>query len=357
MIRRLCRTLASVVALAAVCTTVQAQPGPIISVNPFKVCQPWAPKWAAQRSSVLDCQGTPIPGVPIAFDDWICTKSGPIQRVVWWGTVCNQIAGIPPPSTFYIAVWSNNPQPPVPGCCQPLQKICGGCVQVQGVLVGLDCRGNRVYRYTAKLPCTFSQVAGTHYWLQIAEVAITGAAGPTPRWCWSEHRPIKNCNAVQATLAGGAIDIRCPLLDPCDNIESDLAFCLYSRTIIGHVTPAGTAMPQIYHLWLLDAQTGELVEKQCISPERSGGFFDIFPELPDGDYMVWVGGMATPGALYPTPVHLEDGAETDLGEWMLVHGNADADLDVDFSDVLRVLGSFGEMGPMPPMLEDEQPQE
>ncbi len=348
MIRSMCRRFAAAVALGTLCTAAQAQPGPIISVNPFKVCQPWAPKWAAQRSSVVDCQGTPFPGVPIAFDDWICTKSGPIQRVTWWGTVCNPVPGIPPPNRFYIAVWTNDPMPST--CCRPQTKICGGCVEVQGVVVGIDCLGNRVYRYTAKLPCQFTQVAGTHYWLQISEVMITGAAGPVPRWCWSEHRNIKNCNAVQGTIpaGGGAPVIDCILQDPCDNIESDLAFCLYSRSIIGHVTPAGTLQPQVYNLWLLDPQTGDVVEKQCIKPTWRDGFFDVFVEAPDGLYDVWVGGMATPGALYPTPIMLEDGTETDLGVWMLVHGNADADLDVDFGDVLRVLSSFGVMGPTPP---------
>lgn len=353
MNRQWCRMLAAAVSLAVVCTTAVAQPS--LTINPFKWCQPWAPKLAAQQSTVLNCDGTPIPGVPVAFDDWICTKNGPITRVVWWGTVCNPIAGIPPPSTFYIAVWSNNPNPPVPGCCSPLQKICGGCVQVTGVVVGLDCRGNRVYKYSAKFPCQFTQAAGTHYWLQISEVLLT----PTiqPRWCWSEHRNIKNCNAVQAIPTAAGVTFRCPLLDPCDNIESDLAFCLYSRSIIGTVTPSNTLMPHIYHLWLLCPQTGEAVEKHCIMPSAIDSFFDVFFEAPDGMYNLWMGGMATPGSMYPAPIMLMDGMELDLGEWRQVHGNSDADLDVDFSDIIKSLSSFGAMGPMPPMAEDEQPQE
>lgn len=347
MIRQLCRTLAAVVSLAVVCTSASAQPIPALTVNPFKWCQPWSPKLAAQRSGVLDCNGNQFPGIPIALDDWICTKSGPITRVTWWGTVCTPVPGIPPPTRFYIAIWAHDPTQ-----CKPLQRIYQCCVDANYQRVGLDCvppNGNRVFRYSAKLTCPFTQVAGTHYWLQISEVMITGPNGPISRWCWSEHRPINFCPAARriCTAAGGCV-IQCPLIDPCDNLESDLAFCLGSRSLVGTVRPSDTLMPHVYQLYLICPNTGEIVEKQCITPAKHDGFIHLYTEAPDGMYLLWIGGMASPGALYPEPIMLQDGMELDLGVWMLSHGNSDADNVVRFMDILVSLANFGEMGPMPP---------
>ncbi len=345
MIRQLCRTLAVAVPLALVCTTASAQPIPSLTINPFKWCQPWAPKLAAQRSAVMDCNGTPIPGYPVALDDWICTKSGPITRVTWWGTECEPIPGLAPVSRFYIAVWLHDPN-----TCKPLQRIYQCCVDAKRRRVGIDCvnapNGNRVYQYSAKLTCPFTQVAGTHYWLQISEVQLT--PNIPPRWCWSEHRPIKNCPAAQGicTAAGGC-QIVCPLFDVCDMQPSDLAFCLGSRSIVGTITPAGTLTPQVYQLYFICPTTGEIVEKECITPDPTG-FFHNYTAAPDGAYLLWIGGMASPGDLYPAPVMLMDGQELDVGEWRLFHGNSDADVDVDFGDILNSLANFGAMGPMPP---------
>ncbi len=365
--RRVISRVAIVVAAisASIFTPLAAAQPALTHLVPFKWCQKYTPPLASHISYVRDCGGTMVPGIPIALDDWKCTQSGPIWRVVWWGALLpNQPTGIPLPNRFFIQVWLEDPNNP----CKPgfSDFVYAVCVTAKFQFVGVDCRNQRVFRYTAPLPTPFTQVAGRKYWLQISEVEPNQPPlNPVgPRWCWSAHRPIELCPATQIVVpAAGGFQYLCPLLDRCDQQEDDLAFCLYRRAITGTLTPV-PRIPSVFQASLLHLDTMEIVETQCIIP-MDDGFFDVYfdvgeveppPPLEEGEaartsspnhYWLWLNGMAAVPTLYPQVIMLADGNH-ELGTWPLTYGDADNDGSVRFADIIKVLASFGAMGPIPP---------
>ncbi len=361
------------VVLGAIASTLaaplaQAQPGLAALVPSFKWCQRWTPPLASHISYVRDCNGTMAPGIPIALDDWKCTQSGPIWRIVWWGALLpNQPTAIPPPNRFFIQIWIEDPTN-----CKPIDFVYHVCVFPKFQYVGTDCLGNRVFRYSAPLPTPFTQVAGTKYWLQISEVEPNQPGVPPvgPRWCWSHHRPIENCPAAEQVCSATGCFTRCPLLDPCDNKEVDLAFCLYRRAIIGTITPV-PALPAMATLHLIDPATNRLVESQCVMP-MSDGFFDVFVDLAVPDQMPvasgegdstralisveWVFVAMSCVPIRGGPMILSDG-DHDLGLVHLSYGDADADGSVRFRDIIQALATFGENSPMLPTVTTPLPGE
>ena len=346
----------------------QAQPGLTALVPVFKWCQRWTPPLASHISYVRDCVGTMAPGIPIAVDDWKCTQSGPVWRVVWWGALLpNQPTGVPPPTLFFIRVWNEHPLE-----CKPENPIYQVCVPAKFHYQGTDCAGNRVFRYTAGLPTPFIQVAGTKYWLQISEVEMSPANPIGPRWCWSAHRPIENCPAARGLqpATGGLPQFACPIFDPCDQKEDDLAFCLYRRAITFTMTPV-PALPAMATMHLIDPATNRLVESQCLMP-MPDGFVEFYPELAipdampaaDGDgaearaliSVEWVFVAMSCVPIRGGPTTLSDGNH-DLGVLQLRYGDADADGSVRFFDILQCLASFGAMPPMLPTANAPPPGE
>lgn len=329
--KRLMSMVCGVLASVAVCASASAQVA--ISI-PWKHLQPWTKPYASFPSLVLNCQGQQPTGVGgVCFDDWICGKTGPIVGIWWWGTVNNPN---PFPTNFYIAFYTDNG-------CRPAQLIYQSCVQASNVLVGVDCQQRRVYRFSATFPApVFSQVQGTHYWVQISEVAPGGAAVAV-NFRWSAHRPQNYCPAVGRTPAGVFVQ---PLLDPCDNIEEDLAFGLFSKKLIGHLTPIpATAIgclscppAPVYNLELRQAD-GTLVDSMCIMPDANGDF-ECYPEAPDGSYEVWIRGMSSKTRKLPA-VQMGDGSVIPLGNIAMPSGDADSDDDIDFGDITRVLANYG----------------
>lgn len=344
---RFLRTLAAAAVSGFVCTVASAQILPIPLVT-WKYQQPWVKPWHSFASVVRDCQGGPVTFAPIAMDDWICTASGPIVRIQWWGTSPQQQQI--PNRPFMIRIYTA-----APGACLPQQLVYQTCVLATNQQVGIDCRDRRVYRFSANLPtgaAGFSQVAGTRYWLQISEADLGSAAsGPSPTpgavdFQWSAHRNIKNCPALQRNAAG---IITQPLLDACDNIEEDLSFVLYRSAIIVHVpVPAPTHLtnlPRPTYIAEFRNQQGEVVDTQCFTPDDDGSA-SLHPELAPGHYRLGIRGQSHRPTFFD--IFVEDPLVTggaadyfiDLGPSVGGPGDVDGDGDTDFADLTAVLANW-----------------
>lgn len=353
MLRRLARALmrptvciclaASMVALAPAGTAL-AQGGALPLFKPFKYSQPWISPLAGHLSVVDSCQGNQVTWAPVAFDDWVCTKSGPIVRLQWWGE--SLAPNQQPIKYFYVRIWSNSAT-----ACLPSQPLYTACIQANARPAGTSCRNRRVYLYSAVLPQPyFTQVVGTHYWLQISEVDRVGPvagipASPVigaPDFAWAAHRNIKNCNAVSRNAAGAITGV---LLNPCDNIEDDLSFRLGSWVLVGHLTPAprhkGPFLMQLH-----DPATGALVDTQCFIPFEDGSY-EVEPDCPDGVYDVYILGGSSHGLLLPA-VQMADGSVIPLPTATLALGDADGDGDSDFDDITQVITNWIVPCVMPP---------
>lgn len=335
--------------VCAATASAQILPLPLVT---WKYQQPWTKPWHAFVSAVRDCQGNPLQfptgAAPIAADDWICTASGPIVRVQWWG-VSPQPAQIPN-RQFLIRIFTD-------AQCRPANLIYSTCVLATNQYVNIDCRQKRVYRFSANLPtgaAGFSQVAGTHYWLSIAEVDGTAGAIQSPTlnaidFMWSAHRNTKNCPALQRLP--GPVFIQ-PLLDVCDQLEEDLSFVLYRSAIIIHVpnNPTGlTTLPRPVYVAefrkLGDPDFDLLHHVECFSPDDDGSA-SLHPELTPGMYQVAIRGMGHRPAFFD--IFIEDPLVTggaadyfiDLGNVGGPPGDVDGDGDTDFSDITGVLGNW-----------------
>lgn len=338
---RILRSIVAGVVTAVVCSAASAQLVAIPLIT-WKYQQPWTKPWHAHASVVRDCQGQPVTFAPIAADDWICTASGPIVRVSWWG-VSPQPAQIPN-RPFLIRIY-NNAQ------CRPANLVYSTCVNASSQPVSVDCRQRRVYRFGANLTPPFTQVTGTHYWLQISEADLGtgGAAGtsPTPGavdFQWSAHRNIKNCPALQRTAAGVFIQ---PLFDVCDQLEEDLSFVLYRSAIIIHVPTTGLptlpGLPRPTFVAEFRTMDGELVDTQCFSPDDDGSV-SLHPELAPGQYRIGIRGMSFRPSFFDIFVgDLTTGTADyfiDLGTLPNSQGDVDGDGDVDFGDITGVLAGW-----------------
>lgn len=319
----------------------QLTPTPLIL---WKYNQPWTKPWASHASVVRDCQGQPVTFSTVAVDDWLCTKTGPIRRVMWWGT-SPQPQQIPN-RTFVIAIYSDVQ-------CLPAQLLYRTCVTATSTPVGIDCRDRRVHQFVANMPtgtAGWSQTAGTKYWLQISEAdnAGTPTASPTPGaidFQWSAHRPIKNCPARKRAI-GGAWQL---CLDPCDQIEEDLAFRLFSTSIIGHVSVPGTLRPAgnptSFVLELRRPNDNELTNRIPVMCDV-GGDGEIHMTGGDGedillgDYRV----ILTGNGIKPVDLGVRsfaDDSVIDLGNINVASGDVNGDGFVSFADITMLLANFG----------------
>lgn len=332
------RTISSILAAGCVgllsfAASAQTAPLPIVT---WKYAQPYTFNLHSHPSVVRDCQGGPVPFAPVAIDDWICTRTGPIVRIDWWGTSPqpNQV----PPRRFYIAVY-NNVQ------CQPANLVFSTCVNATNKVVSIDCRDRRVYRFRAPI-AGFSQVAGTHYWLQISEADLAGTptSSPTPNaidFQWSAHRNIKNCPAGRRSPGGV---FQQPLIDLCDQLEEDLAFVLYSSTIRGTLPfnpaaldPANPAPSVTVEFRRRQGTTGGMVWSQSVTPD-SDGSFAVEPELPPGEYQVAIRAGSFRPAFFD--IFLELDSDLDLGAISTTGGDSNLDTRVNFADITDVIAGW-----------------
>ena len=338
---RRCFCALSLVTLAAAPALAQ-----VTSANPFKVDQRWVAPLAAHTSIVDNCQGAQVTFAPIAMDDFLCTKNGPLVRIQWWGTMDN--ANLPVQRRFFVRIWSDAGT----AACRPAQPLWQNCVDATFQVVGTDCTNRRVFRFSANLPQPwFVQTAGTRYWIQISEVDRGNVAGQAPfsprpgvvDWRWSAHRSIKMCPALQRNANGTFVQ---PLLDPCDQQPDDLAFRIFSRAITGTIpgTPGlSIALRNTYSFDLYRPGTTELIESLVIEPNADGSF-EAYPEAPDGAYDIRIRGGGSTGLLLPA-VQLADGEVQDFGELTLPKGDANFDGRVNFTDITEVLANLGSVAP------------
>lgn len=346
---RVLRSIVAGLVSAVVCSAASAQLVPIPLVT-WKYQQPWTKPWHAFHSIVRDCQGNPMQfptGVaPVAADDWICTASGPIVRIQWWGVSPqpNQV----PNRQFLIRIFTD-------AQCRPANLVYQTCVLATNQYVNIDCRDRRVHRFSANLPtgtAGFSQVAGTHYWLSIAEVDGVAGAMQSPTlnavdFMWSAHRNTKNCPALQRLP--GPVFIQ-PLLDACDQLEEDLSFVLYRSAIIVHVpnNPTGLAsLPRPVYVaeFRKQGDPDTLHHVECFTPDDDGSA-SLHPELAPGMYEVAIRGMSRRPAFFD--IFIEDPLVSggsadyfiDLGNVAGPMGDVDGDGDTDFADITGVLANW-----------------
>ncbi len=335
--------------VCAASASAQLVPIPLVT---WKYQQPWVKPWHAFDSIVRDCAGNPMQfatGVaPVAADDWICTASGPIVRIQWWGVSPqpNQV----PNRQFLIRIFTD-------AQCRPANLVYQTCVLATNQYVNVDCRQRRVYRFSANLPtgaAGFSQIAGTHYWLSIAEV--DGAAGamqsPTLNavdFMWSAHRNLKNCPALQRFPGPTYIQ---PLLDVCDQLEEDLSFVLYRSAIIVHVpnNPASTfaTLPRPVYVaeFRKQGDPDTLCAVECFTPDDDGSA-SLHPELDPGMYRMTVRGMGRRAvdSFFDIFTEIQGAGGTadyfiDLGNVAGPPGDVDGDGDTDFADLTSLLANW-----------------
>lgn len=302
--------------------------GQIAGFKPLiKIKQRWTPPLASHSSRVVVCE-IPTPLGPVAMDDWVCPQTGPIIRIVWWGVLFD-------PGQrnrhFYIAIYSNTA-----GACQPLELLYSACVKPRAKVVGHDCFGNKVWRFTAKLPVPFQQTEGIQYWLQISEDDERSIRPNVEDFQWSAHRQINGCRALQRNAAGA---ITTPLLDACDSKPDDLAFALFSRTIIGTIPTPGIVIPTIFRLELKDPTTGDVVASQTIEPDTVDSFFDVFFEVSDGTYDYCIVGMGI--RTLTGQLTLAEGFETEIVALSLSMGDLTGDGNTNVIDLLLLLAGWG----------------
>lgn len=338
---RLSKFVAATLSVLAMAAAASAQIGPISLVT-WKFRQPWTQPYAAHPSVVRDCQGGPVQFSTVAFDDWLCTRTGPIRRIMWWGT-SPQPQQVPN-RQFVISVYTD-------ANCRPGNLLYRTCVLATNTLVGIDCRDRRVYRFVANMPtgaAGWSQVAGTKYWLQISEADNAGMPmqSPTPNavdFQWSAHRPIQFCPALKRA-PGGAFQL---CLDPCDQIEEDLSFVLYSTAIIGHVSVPGSlkapGQPSPFMLELRRPGDNEIVARIPISADVNGdGEIAVCDEedFPVGEYLCRITSHGTrPKEL--GLISFEQDAEVNLGAITLSSADSNGDGLTNFSDIVFILSNFG----------------
>ncbi|HVZ95212.1 MAG TPA: hypothetical protein VG797_11950 [Phycisphaerales bacterium] len=300
----------------------------------WKYNQPYVAPRGAVESRIMFCQNPQIPqNGRVAADDWICTRSGPIVRISWNGVVLTP-AQLQGNRRYRIAFYRDA------NCC-PGEQICNVCVVPSIKPVSMDCQQRRVYEFTAPLPTAcFSQVAGTHYWVEIAEEDETSARFGLPDFMWSSHVSIKNCPAKGRQAGAACFN----LFDDCFDQPTDLAFRLGSRMIIvisnpGHPLPAPSGPPVGVGVSILDPGTGNPVWNEPVNPCQDGTII-IDPDLPDGNFTLE---LAYPhGTRARMPIQLLDGQVTQVDSFFDVfYGDLDDSGAVGLGDIARILANWG----------------
>lgn len=315
--------------------------------NYFKVNQPWFPypfpqgRWAAHESRVFSCED-PRPLNKIALDDWVCTRTGPIIRVDWWGTMPREFATAQAQRPFYVAIYPDN------GNCQPVlqEPLYKRCVRVDVFkFAGVDCQNRPVFYFSAALPPMpgsnqpFIQQQGRRYWLQISEADRESVRPNVEDFRWSGHRSIKGCPALQASIGSqGGITFNL-LHDPCDEQRDDLAFRLRSRTIF--ITIRRPLLNSILRLSLFDRE-GRLVETACVEPDDDGNAV-LDMDAPPGEYRAVLEGMSMLRKAQEITVN-EEGIESRMSFFDITYGDVDFNNQINDGDLLEVLFNFGRHG-------------
>jgi hypothetical protein len=235
----------------------------------------------------------------MAFDDFVCTNSGPISWIRWWGVVLD-----PDEAQLnrrvYIAIHANTqgPCPPLSAVdpCNPGPRLAFWCVQPSHKYAGLDCLGRKVYRFTAPLAPPFTQTTGTHYWLTICEIDQESARPGLEDFRWSGFRvsataPYNHCPAQLIPPPG----FDCDVTDDCPN-PSDLSFELRRYCIPIILVPPIIINPPLLFQVDIRAVSAPMTSPSLMSEAvevDSNGIALMDHNLPDGQYRLTMRGMAT----------------------------------------------------------------
>ena len=271
--------------------------------------QPWKHPNGSVESRIQVCPTSPTapvtPAPRVAFDDFICDNTGPISWLYWWGVVLDpQQQQLNRP--FYIAIHGNTqgtcPMMSATEFCNVGPRLAYWCVIPTTKYVGLDCQNRRVYRFRAKLNPVFTQTAGTHYWLTIAEIDQQSARPGIEDFRWSGFRkstaqPHNHCPAQLLPLAAGA----CSIVDTC-NVPTDLSFDLkrYLIPVIVAV-PAVIQTPLVGSVEILPATApsgSPALVAQTMDIDDDGTCI-LDEELPDGMYRLRIRVMGSGDYLQP----------------------------------------------------------
>jgi hypothetical protein len=296
----------------------------------FKWNQPYTWRLASHESRVFSCE-QPRPFEKVAMDDWICTKTGPIVRVSWWGVLLNE-AQYSKRWSYYIAIYRN-----IPGTCQPEpEPRYHTCVRPDVIRYTgrWDCTQKRVFYFSARLPTPFIQRAEEHYWIQISESDKESARPGQEDFRWSAHREVNLCPAGQFPPWTE------PLIDACDGGIDDLAFRLYSRSITGHVN-TDAYVGKRYATLEIRTPDGEIADVQHVGLDEDGDF-EADPDVPDGSYnVVLFFGSALPAV--QKDVQIGDGSVRELSFFDVFFGDLDGDGEVSLFDFGILVRNFGRM--------------
>lgn len=163
--------------------------------------------------SVVKSCATPTPLPLAAADDFHFADNFTVNHFRWWGTVSD-------PSqltrTYYVAIYNN-------ANCSPGALVFQACVVPDSaVFQAVDCQGKNVYNFFVGLPAPLMLAPG-HYWFRVAECDEDSINVGQVDFQWSGRRPIVGCNAGQHD---SFLNWLSPLVDPCDQGDDDLAFCV-----------------------------------------------------------------------------------------------------------------------------------
>lgn len=276
------------------------------------------------------------------MDDWVCTRTGPIIRVDWWGTMPRELAEAQAQRPFYVAIYADN------GNCQPVlqQPLYARCIRVDVFkFAGIDCQNRPVFYFSARLlpmPGSnqpFIQQEGRRYWLQISEADRESVRPQVEDFRWSGHRPVRGCRALQARPGVDGGFVFNPLFDPCDDLVDDLAFRLRSSSHIIHISSGHSK--SIFRLSLYDNQRN-LVQSMCVEPDDNGN--DVLDmEVPPGTYTAVLEGMSMLRKAQEITVN-EEGLEGRMSFFDIYYGDTDLDNVIDDRDLQEILFNFGRHG-------------
>ncbi|MBX7132925.1 MAG: hypothetical protein K1X67_09645 [Fimbriimonadaceae bacterium] len=165
----------------------------------------------AAHTSTVQSFANPIPMPLAAADDFVLKDNFVVNHFRWWGTVSSlgQLA-----RPYYLAIYKD-------AGCKPGARVFQTWAIPQTQFVGVDCQGQNVYTFLVTLASPLPIPAG-HFWFRVAELDNSSVQQGSIDFKWSGYRPVRNCQAGQH----GGVGWLAPLLDPCDNLPVDLAFCV-----------------------------------------------------------------------------------------------------------------------------------
>lgn len=164
-------------------------------------------------ASVVKNFANPRPEPEACADDFAFADDYVVNHFKWWGTVSNPLQLARP---YYIAIYLDNG-------CRPGAKVYETAAIPTTAVFAKDCTGATVYSFLVTLGAPLNIPAG-HYWFRVAEMDDNSFAVGAVDFQWSGKRPRWGCRAGYHTWA--PLTWNRPLIDPCDGLEDDLAFCV-----------------------------------------------------------------------------------------------------------------------------------